>query len=204
MKKRFLTITAALLLLAGIAVAVIFLSCNDNVDETNANATNTETPDETKVEPPDETNEETGELVTGILPNGEPIIWGNLINFPIGEDGYWFGVMYQVLDFLQPHPWGGGHWYEQGYTFEPLSDLTTILGQSISTREEAAYIAKQILKSEGFEIDGLELVIRRIEHDPNQDIWIFRYGPNNNNWLGRWSPSVAVSGDGELLRMWVS
>jgi len=39
-------------------------------------------------------------------------------------------------------------WNEYGSTYEPESDLSQILGRGIASRDEAAKIAKKLLKSE--------------------------------------------------------
>ena len=133
------------------------------------------------------------------------IIWGEGNELPpldecgIRSTGLWF----READLSQPR-WDGRYWDERGGTVEPRSDLTQILRQSITTREEAAHIAKKILASEGADrIGGIELELMLVEHDPAKNIWIFGYWQNNINVLGS-TFHVAVNGEtGELIRMWV-
>jgi len=82
-----------------------------------------------------------------------------------------------------------------------------ILGQPITTRDEAVEIANKVLDLESDQgqgvIGGLTLELMSVEHDPNQNIWIFGYWENNIEVDGS-SFHVVVSGDtSELLRMWV-
>jgi len=105
----------------------------------------------------------------------------------------------------------GTLWHERGGTVEPRVDLTQILGQPITTRDEAIDIANKILEAKsnpemeiGQElIDGLTLELMSVEHDPAQNIWIFGYGDSGPD-PGS-SFHVALDGNtGELLRMWVN
>jgi len=115
---------------------------------------------------------------------------------------------FREVDLSEPDL-SGRFWYERGGESQPISDLSQILGQPITTREEAVAIANRILESESHPdmevgkgiIGGLILELMLVEHDPNQNIWIFQYWQYFT--LGS-SLSVAVDGStGEFLRMWV-
>ena len=194
MKKRILVIVIAMLLIAGVIVAVVLLNRGDDDQETDVNGASTETPDIT--------NGEASELTTETLPNGETIVWANGNHQNRSECGTRLvGVIYRGIDLEESIALEESLWHRPGHTIEAWSDLTSILGQPITTRNEAAYIAKQILASEQDSwVENLELMV--VEHDPNQDIWIFVFLPNTfDTFTAHFF--VSVSGDGELLRMWL-
>jgi len=115
-------------------------------------------------------------------------------------------IQYREVDLSEPD-FPGGAWYESGSETTLLqSDLAQVLGRPITTRDEAADIANKILETEseqrGVDIEDIWFELMQIEHDPDQNIWIFGYwenGPDPGS-----SFHVAIDGvTGELLRMWV-
>ena len=135
------------------------------------------------------------------------IIWIEEGDKPILDEAgvHPIGTWYREVDLSEPVGWSKKAWDEVGIAIEPRSDLTQILGQSISTKDDAAYIANKVLASEqemGCIIGGLVLELTLIKYDPGKNIWIFVYGdisrvPGSNF-------CVAVNGEsGELIRMWV-
>ena len=119
-------------------------------------------------------------------------------------------VAFQEADLSQPGR-SGHFWYELGGTGEPRSDLSEILGQPFSSKEEAVELANRILISESRSerekgqgiIGDLRLQLFSVTHDPAQNIWLFTYIDMNPELLSA-SFRVALDGNsGELLRMWV-
>jgi len=136
------------------------------------------------------------------------IIWVEEGEMPIyDETGLrTIGIKFREADLSEPISWANATWDELGLTIEPRSDLAQILGHSITTRDEAAKVAYEILKSEQ-EVEaifgGSELELMKVEHDPDKNIWIFAYWENNVN-VGSNSFYVAIEGkSGKLLRMWI-
>jgi len=154
-------------------------------------------------------NEEASNM-NGLSCNNDPtgIVWIEEGERLAIKGSRWIGIRYREVDlvaFYEKLSWDGRSWDERGHAIEPRSDLTQILGQIISTRDEAAYIANEIIASEGSNniIGGLELELMNVTHDPDRNIWIFGYGVNDINLLSS-SFHVAVDGEsGELIRMWV-
>ena len=114
------------------------------------------------------------------------------------------GIRFREIDLSMPVDGSNDAWDEQGLAIEPRSDLTQILGRSITTRDEAAYVANKILASEqknGGVFGGEELELMRVEHDPNENVWIFKYWENT---IPSSEFCIAIDGNnGELIRMWV-
>ena len=207
--KKAVVIIVVTLLITGILAVITILSCNNNGSETSVNGTDTETPvtndKETIV-----TDEDGFRIVPpgtyGTHADGEPIYWGNPLDFPVDEDGYWFGILYREVDLSQADA-GMRPWYESGVPIESWDDcLAPIFGQPITTRVEAVYIANKIAEiaggDEGFRVSGVPVQLVAIERDPNKDIWIFVYGMGNVNIVSGPGLSIAISGDGEPLREW--
>jgi len=115
------------------------------------------------------------------------------------------GISFREVDLSKP-TWAGQSWDERGFACEPRSDLTQILSRSISTRDEAACIANEIIASEqktGNILGGSAFELMGVDHDPNKNIWIFHYCINDIRILSN-TFHVAVNGEnGELIRMWV-
>ena len=121
------------------------------------------------------------------------------------NDLRWTGIEFREVDLSEPW-WAGETWDISGFTAEPRSDLSQILGRRIQNRDEAAHIAIQIIESEQQDrnIFGSDMPfeLSRVSHDPQKNIWIFNYQINplvpGSDFM------VAVDGaSGELLRIWV-
>ena len=112
------------------------------------------------------------------------------------------GIRFEEVDLTKP-TLQGPLWDEVGHDVEPRSDLSHILDQSIATRDEAAILAKKVLRSEQYNEETPALELMLVQHDPNKNIWIFAYWENIID-LNCHSLQVAVDGgSGELIRMWV-
>jgi len=152
---------------------------------------------------PDQTN--SGKLSTVNSESSTAILWVDYGDQPVLDDAGLrpIGVWYWEVDLSEPVSWSRKAWDEVGFDVEPRSDLTQILGQRITTRDEAAYIAYRILANEGNRTGGLESVLVLVKHDPDKNIWILVYGDISR--VPGSSFSVAVDGEsGELIRMWIT
>ena len=188
--KKIIIILIAIFL----SVALAFWGCN--IGETlDTNETNNE------VTTMSETNNVTNQTEQPL--NSEPIVWVEGDNLALMDECglRTMSIRYREVDLLQPYLFDES-WAEAGFSIEPQSDLLKVLGWPIASREEAASVANEILASEGQIIGGLTLELMQVEHDPNQNIWIFSYWENNME-PGS-SFHVAMCGEsGGLLRMWV-
>ena len=178
-------------------LAVFLVSCQANQPSTTS----------TRAEVNTTEKESTGmNLTVGNKESSPGIIWVEEGEVPaFDETGTrTIGIYFEKVDLSQP-AWNGQAWDERGYTFEPRSNLAPILGRSISSRDEAAHVANEILASEqknGAVFGGEKLELMIVRHDSDKNIWIFVYFINNLNDGSCFL--VAVDGEsGELLRMWI-
>jgi len=114
-------------------------------------------------------------------------------------------VEFREVDLSKPY-WAGEMWMDMGaeidLTVDDTSDLSQFASQAIESREQSEYIANYILEQQQASGYLRDFVLRSIEHDPAQNIWIFRYAPYPP--VPGMSFYAAVDGDAsELLRMWV-
>ena len=123
----------------------------------------------------------------------EEIIW-------VEEEDSWeddglrlIGVRFEEVVLTKP-TLQGPLWDEVGRDVEPRSDLSHILGQSIATRDEAAILAKKVLKSEQDNEDAHAFELMLVQYDPNKNIWIFVYWENDIGLLGH-DLNVAINGE---------
>ena len=120
------------------------------------------------------------------------------------EEGSDMGINIAEIDLSER---GGNidYWYERGGEIFPNNDLSQVLGQPITTDDEAIEVATEILRLEISEIsfDGMSLELTSIVHDPNQNIWIFGYGVSNPDILANVFRTAIDGNTGELLRMWI-
>jgi len=99
------------------------------------------------------------------------------------------------------------NWEQVHNPREPRGDWSPVVGQSISTQEEAVGIANAILEIEREEYVSFlsDYILRTVQHDPSENIWLFRYGmwqPPNQPIPSR-SYFVAIHGDtGEVIQVW--
>ena len=142
---------------------------------------------------------------TDVIESETAFIWveGNGSRF-VDENGLRIiGVNYLEVN-LSELTWDGQSWDELGPGIEPLSDLTQVFGQSITTRDEVAHVVDAIMVSEqraGNKAFADAIGISRVQYDSSKGIWIAEY------WQDRPGSdlSVAVDGkSGELIRIWAS
>jgi len=142
---------------------------------------------------------------TDVMESETAFIWveGNANRFVDENGSRIIGVNYLEVD-LSELTWDGRSWDELGPGIEPLSDLTPVFGQSITTRDEAAHVANAIMvgeQSAGNKAFVDAIGISSVQFDSSKSIWIAAY------WQDRPGSdlSVAVDGEsGELIRIWAS
>ena len=184
-----------MIVLIFMALILISTACEFNVNETTA------------------TGEQHADINDEIGVNNmevEEVKWIEEHLAPIDECGIrTVGIRYREVDLSEPY-WFDEYWQDVGFDATSTSGRSQFVRQSISTREEAADIANKLLESKTYPgmdvgqgiIGGLTLELMQIEHDPNQNIWIFSYWENNINMVGS-SFHVAVNGNtSEILRTW--
>ena len=110
-------------------------------------------------------------------------------------------VEFREIDLSEPY-WSGRFWDDVGVDIEKTVDLSQFANQTIESKEMAESIANVILEQEQDKGFLENFVLRRIEHDPIKNIWIFRYDIQPS--VPGMSYFAAVDGDtSQLLRMWV-
>jgi len=185
---------------------MFLVSCQANPSpSTSSSQTEINTTEQTNLP----SNEETSIMNESNSSTESPttIIWVESGNRPTLDTGgtRTLGIYFEQTDLSKP-AFDGQAWDEVGHQIKSRSDLTHILGQSIATRDEAAYIANQVLESElkqGNIIGRLDLELMQVKYDPDKNIWVFGYWENNIELDGS-SLHIAVDGEsGELIRMWV-
>jgi len=103
------------------------------------------------------------------------------------------GVTFTRRNFRNPE------WVREEWAGRPADETLEIL-TPISTREEAVYLANQILYTEYYAAQDMEFKLMWVEYDDRTNRWVFGY----------WHPLVlgpplyiAIEGDtGEILRVW--
>ena len=110
-------------------------------------------------------------------------------------------VRFAEIDLSEPY-WAGAMWMDMGRTSAWEVDLSQFANQKIDSLEFAEYIANEILLQRQANGSLRDFVLRQIDYDPLQSIWIFRYAQYPP--VAGMSFYAAISGrNSALLRMWV-
>ena len=108
------------------------------------------------------------------------------------------GIIYKKVDLSKQV------WEKCGLEMESRSDLSQILGKNILNRDEAVKTANELLLSEQQAGLNAKYELMQIEHDSDNNIWVFGYWENDVTLL-QGGLYVAVDGEnGELIRVWAT
>jgi len=101
-------------------------------------------------------------------------------------------------------------WEQAEFPIEPREYFAQFTGQTISSKEDAVGVADAILENEQRAGHFPDFKLTLIEHDPNENIWVFTYGAD---WRSHYAETgeillssnvlVAMSGENsEVIAMW--